>query len=128
MTSLLMWFSSHLQGKQLPITRNKATYFYMHISFSEFIIPLCCRYQVVQSCTCKEYSKNIKFIATSPYYNNPTTYTSCESLRNIILDCITSYNQRRYLQITSQSCAGLALQLVLTKAMARAMAMFLAWD
>ena len=39
-------------------------------------------YQVVQSCMWKEYNKNIQFMATSPYYN-PTTYTSCESLKNI---------------------------------------------
>ena len=57
----------------------------MHISISDV------GYQVAQSCTCKEHSKNIQFMATSPYYN-PTTYTSCESLRNIILDCITSCN------------------------------------
>ena len=40
------------------------------------------RYQVGLSCTCKEYSKNIQFLATSPYHYS-TTYTSCESLRNI---------------------------------------------
>ena len=71
MTSLLMC-SSHIQGKQFPITHNKTTYFHIHISISGFVIPLCCRYQVVQSSTCKEYSKNILFMATSPYYN-PTT-------------------------------------------------------
>ena len=124
MTSLLMWCSSHLQGKQLPITRNKTTYFHMHISISEFVMPLCCRYQVVLSCSYKQYSKNIQLIATPPYCN-PITYTSCESLRNIILDCMTSYNYKEDIY-KSQIVTGLALQLVLTKVMARAMAMFLA--
>ena len=84
LTSPLMWCSLHLQGKQFQITRNKTTYFHMYISISEFIIPLCCRYQVVQSWTCREYSKNIQFMATSLYYNPTTyTYTSCDYLRNI---------------------------------------------
>ena len=43
MTSILMWFSSHFQGKHFPTTLNKTTYFLMHISISEFFIPLCCR-------------------------------------------------------------------------------------
>ena len=58
----------------------------MHISISEFVIAICCRYQVVLSCTCKEYSKktfkNLKLMATSTYYNQ-TTYNSYESLRNM---------------------------------------------
>ena len=77
----------------------------MHISISEFVIPLCCRYQVVLSYTCnKEYSQDIQFLATSPY-DNLTTNTSCESPRtynsclyhnltvikktstNLVLDC-----------------------------------------
>ena len=94
MTSLLMWCSSHLHGKQFPITHNKTTYFHMHISISEFVIPLCCRYQVVQSCTCKKYSKDMQFLATAPYYN-PTTYSSCESLKeHTIFNCIISHNHK----------------------------------
>ena len=42
----------------------------MHIAISEFVFPLCCRYQIVL------------YFATSPY-SNPTTYTSCEPPRNI---------------------------------------------
>ena len=57
MTSLLMLCSSHLQGEQLPSNHNKTTYFHMHISISKFVIPLCCRYQVLLSCTCEEYVK-----------------------------------------------------------------------
>ena len=56
--------------------------FHMHISISEFVIPLCCRYKVVLSCSCKEYSIAMQFLATSPYYN-PTTYMCSESLMNI---------------------------------------------
>ena len=82
LTLLLMCCSSHLHGKQFPSILNKTTYFHMHIYISEFVIPLCCGDQVVLSCTCKEYSKDMQFLATSPYHN-PTTYTSCESLRNI---------------------------------------------
>ena len=82
LTSILMCCSSHLHGKQFTNILNKTTYFHMHISISEIFIPLCCRYQVVLSCTCKEYSKDMQFLATSLYYN-PTTCTSCESVRNI---------------------------------------------
>ena len=71
-TSLLMWCPSHLQGKLSPILRNNAIYFHMHISIAEFVIPLCCRVSGCSSCTCKEYSKNIQFMTTCPYYN-PTT-------------------------------------------------------
>ena len=56
--------------------------FHMYITISEFVIPLCCRYKVVLSCSCKEYSVAMQFLATSPYYNQ-TTYTSSESLMNI---------------------------------------------
>ena len=48
-------------------------------------------YRVVQSCTCKEYSKNIQFMATSPFYNL-TTYTTYKEHK--ILDCITSHNHK----------------------------------
>ena len=89
-----MCCSSHLHGKQFPSILNKSTYFHILISISEFIFPLCCMYQVL-SCTCKEYCKDMHFLATSPYYN-PTTYTSCESLRNIYIyfDCITSNSHK----------------------------------
>ena len=36
----------YLHGKQFPSIRNKTTYFLVHISISEFVIPLCFRYQV----------------------------------------------------------------------------------
>ena len=62
-------FSSSRQNHLLP----------HHISISEFAMPLCCRYQAAPSCSC---SKNMQFLATYPNYN-PTTYISCESLRNI---------------------------------------------
>ena len=66
----------------------------MHIYISESVIPLGCRYQVVLSSTYKEYSKDMQFLAISPYYN-PTTYTSCESLKeHLILDCITFHNHK----------------------------------
>ena len=126
MTSLFMWYSSHLQGNQLPSILNKPTYFPMHISISEFVMHYVVGYQVVQCCTCQEYIKNTHLI-TSPYYN-PTTYTSCESPRNIsFLTASHLTIIRKILQITSQISTGLVLQLVPTKIMPRAMAMFLAW-
>ena len=63
LTSLLMCCFSHLHGKQFPSILNKTTYFHMHIYISEFVIPLCCRHQAVLSCTCKEYSKVLQFLA-----------------------------------------------------------------
>ena len=74
-----MCCSSHLYGKQFPCILNKTTYFHMHIYISKFVIPLCCRYQVVLCCTCKECSKDMQFLATYPYYI-PTTYTSRDIL------------------------------------------------
>ena len=55
MTSLLVWYASHLQEKQLPSALNKIPNLHMHISISEFVIPLFVGHQVVQPCTCKEY-------------------------------------------------------------------------
>ena len=45
--------------ENFPGIPNKITYFHMHIYISEFVIPLCCWYQVVPSCTCKEYSEHM---------------------------------------------------------------------
>ena len=60
MTSLLMWCSSHLQGKQFLITLNKTPKFHRHISISEFFIPLLGGDSVVQPCIpCKEYINTI---------------------------------------------------------------------
>ena len=112
-----MWCSSHLHGKQFPSILNKTTYFHMHISISEFVIPLCCRYQVVLSCTCKECSNDIQFLATSPYYN-PITYTSCESLRNIYFSTVA------HLTVIKKISTN---HITITKVMARAIAIFLAW-
>ena len=72
----------------------------MYIYISEFVIPLCCSCQVVLPLTCSEYSKDMKFLATSPYHN-PTTYTSCESLWKI-LDYITSYNHKEDIKSSSR--------------------------
>ena len=93
MISLLMWWSYYLQEKQFPITLTKQLISPCTFPFQNLLSHYVVRYQVVQSCTCKEYSKNIQFLVTFPYYNS-TTYTSCGSLRNIymILNCITSYN------------------------------------
>ena len=35
----------------------------MRYSISEFVIPLCCMYQVVLAITCMEYSKNMHLLA-----------------------------------------------------------------
>ena len=84
MTSILMWCSSHLKARQFPTTHNQkiistSTFLFQNLS-SHYVVG----YQVVQTFPCKEYNKNIQVMATSPYYNpTPTTYTSCESLRNI---------------------------------------------
>ena len=80
-------------------------YFHMHIYISEFVIPLYRRYQVVPSCTFKEYSKDMQFLATSPYYNT-TTYNSCESLKEHILDCITSHNRKEDIFKSSSLMVG----------------------
>ena len=56
LTLNVLLFSS--SGKQFPsLFLNKITCFHMHISISACVIPLCCRYQVVLLCTCKEYVK-----------------------------------------------------------------------
>ena len=68
--------------------------------------------------------KNLKFMATSPYYN-PTTYTSCESQRTCNSLAASHPTTLRRHQITSQISIGLTLELVLTNVMARAMSMFL---
>ena len=81
MISLLIWCSSHLQGKQFPITLNKQLSSTCTFPFKNLSSHCVIGYQFVQPCTCKEYSKNIQFMTTSPYYN-PTTYTGCESLRS----------------------------------------------
>ena len=79
MTSLIKCCSSHPLGKQFPITLNKITYFHMYIYITEFVIPLCCRYQVVLSCTCKEYSKDMQFLATSSHHN-PTSHNKAPTV------------------------------------------------
>ena len=96
--------------------------------FQNYFFLLCCRQKVLLSCT---YCKNMQFLTTSPYYN-PATYNSCELLRNIytICDCIISHNRREDIHktpsklVTSQISTGLGLILVLTKDIAREMAMF----
>ena len=94
LTSLLMCCPSHLPGKQFLSIYNKTTYFHMHISISEFVIPLCCRYQVVLSCTCKEYVKIcnswlLPHITVQPLI--PVVYLQ----EHIILSCITSHNVKK---------------------------------
>ena len=48
MTSHLVCCASILQGKQLPSSLNKT---HMHISVSEFVVPLFVGHQIVQPCT-----------------------------------------------------------------------------
>ena len=101
----------------------------MHISISEFVISLCFKYQVVLSCAS---SKNMQFLAISPYFN-PITYTSCEPLRNIKFSTAshltivkkTEVVTSLIIHITNRN--GLAFQLVLTRVMANAITMFSAW-
>ena len=47
------------QGKQLLGSFNRTPHFNMHISVSEFVTTLCCRHQVVQPCSCKEWLFNL---------------------------------------------------------------------
>ena len=63
-SSLLMWYSSYLLENEFPSPLTETTYFHMDLSISEFVIPLCCRYQVVLSCSS---SKNIQFLAILPF-------------------------------------------------------------
>ena len=95
----LIWYSSHLQGKEFPVTRNES-YFQMHISTVG--------YQTVQSCTCKEYRKTynswlllyITIQPLTPIVNLKGTYSLTTSHLAII---------KRHLQITSQIDTGLTL-------------------
>ena len=105
---------SCLQGKQFLITHNETliSTFTFHFRICH---PIMLWVSVCSILNCKEF-RNIQFLATSPYYN-PTTY---------FLNCIISYN-RRHLQLISKIDTRLALQLVFTMVMAKAMAMFLAW-
>ena len=67
----------------------------------------------------------MQFMATSPYYN-PTTYTSCESLRNIQFTTVSHHTIiMKMSTIYHKISSGLAHTLVLTKIMAREMAMIL---
>ena len=126
MTALLMWYSCHLVGKKFPITHKKqqlistCTFPVLNLSFHYDVV-----YQIVQSCICKEYSKNMQFMATSPYYN-PTTYTSSESLRNIQFTTVSRHTIiMKTSTIYHKISSGLAHTLVFTKVMAREMAMIL---
>ena len=99
------------------------TFPFLNLSFHYDVV-----YQIVQSCICKEYSKNMQFMATSPYYN-PTTYTSSESLRNIQFTTVSRHTIiMKTSTIYHKISSGLAQTLVLTKIMAREMAMFLTWE
>ena len=82
LTLNMVLFSS--SRKQFPITRNKTIYFHMHISISEYGIPLCCRYQGIISSTCKEYSKDMQFLETSPTASHLTIIKKTST--NQILD------------------------------------------
>ena len=122
MTSFLMWFSSHLQGKQLSRILNKTPNFHMHICFSEFVTPLC--YYVV----------GIRLFNLAPVWNTIKTYNSCllpyitippiTPVVNLLHPTITNNYKNKHLQILSLISAPLAFQLVHTKPMARAMAMY----
>ena len=77
----------------------------MHIYISEFVIPLCCRYQVVLSCTCKEYSKNMHDYF--PVLQSNHLHQLWIAKEYIILDYITSRNdQERHTTFVVNSCQG----------------------
>ena len=61
----------------------------------------------------------MELLSTSPNYNQTTYKQFYISMEHIILNCIPEF-LRRHLQIISQISIGLAIQLVLTKVMARA--------
>ena len=85
---LTLCCSSHLHVKQFPSIPNRTTYFNMHISISEFVITLCCRYQAVLSCTSKEYSKTWLL----PHNTIQPLIPVLIFKEHIILHCITSHN------------------------------------
>ena len=90
-TSLLMWGSSHLQGKQFPITCINTTYFHMHISISQLSSHYVVGYQVVQSLTVRStVKKNIQFLATSLF-----TYSIASQL-TIIKKTSSNHFTNRY--------------------------------
>ena len=74
-------------------------------------------FQVVQSCTCKEYSKNIQFMATSHITIQPLVFLTTSHLT--ITKKTSTYH------ITNQY--RLVLQLVLTMVIVIAMAMLITW-
>ena len=81
LTLNVVFFS--FQGKQFPIAGNKTNYFHMHIPFQNFSSHYVVGYQVVQSCTCKEYSTktilllpHITITQLTPVVNLYGTYNS----------------------------------------------------
>ena len=79
LTSLLM--GSHLPRKQFPFFLNKTIYFHMHIYMSEFVIPLCFRYQVVHLAPVRNTVKMCNSWLLPHITIQPLT--PVESLRNI---------------------------------------------
>ena len=126
MSSLLMWCSYYHEGKQFFILLTK-----LRMSTCTFLFQNYLSHYVVgrRFFYLAPIVKNMQFLTTSPYYN-PATYNSCELLRNIYTDCITSHNHKEDIHktpsklVTSQISTGLSLKLVLTKDMARVMATF----
>ena len=73
--------SSHLHGKQfqrflIRLLTSTCTFMFQNLS-SHFVVGI----RLIYHAPVRNTVKDTLFLATSPYYN-PTTYTSCESLRN----------------------------------------------
>ena len=71
--------SFHLHGNRFQVFLTKPLTSTYTLLFQNLSSIICCRYQVVLPCTCKEESKDIN--SWLHPHSKPTTYTSCESLR-----------------------------------------------
>ena len=125
MTLLLMWCSSYLQGKQLQVFITKLLISTCIFPFQNLSFYYVVWYQVIQSCTCKYYVKTCN--SWKHHHSKILPFTPIVTLKeHIIVDYITSHNPKEDICKSHYKSIGLALQLVLTKVMARVVSMFLA--
>ena len=122
-----MWCSSYFQRNAVSkysseILTSTCTFPFQNLS-SCYIVGIRSFSLALVRNTEKKFLKIIKteLLPRSPYYN-PNTYTSCEYLKFWTTSHLTII--REHIQITLQISAGLAIQLVLTKDIDRAMAVF----
>ena len=97
--------------------KHPTNYFvHMQISNSEFVIPLCYGYQVV----------HLALYVIVTIDNSWLLLHIAIQLLTIVVN-VNSHSHKEDMYVTSQVSTGLALQLVVTKVMARGMTIFSAW-